>query len=265
MTNLLNHINTYADLTAYNNDMEKDYPNISYIKGTDEVKWNKYDPDHIVCVYNVTSTSEATTLLGLNINIKDITYQIIDGVKQDTVQKTYTFDTLGEHTVKYKLSGTSTSIQMFNFCITLTSVIIPSVVTSLGFGTFQLCSHLTSVIIPNTVTSFGVGSFQGCQKLLNIEIPSGVTVIPKALFNNCNSLRSLTMPSGITSIAENAFDGCRGLHDIMFKSITPPTLENINAFDSTNNCPIYVPAESVDAYKAASGWSSYADRIKPIS
>ena len=31
MTKILNHINTYADLTAYNNDMGKDFPNISYI------------------------------------------------------------------------------------------------------------------------------------------------------------------------------------------------------------------------------------------
>lgn len=57
--NLVNHINTYADLTAYNNDMEKNFPNISYIQGSDEVKWNKYDPyPRVIAKYNVTSTSE---------------------------------------------------------------------------------------------------------------------------------------------------------------------------------------------------------------
>ena len=102
MAKLLNHINTYADLTAYNNDMEKDFPNISYIQGSDELKWNKYDPDHIVCVYNVTSTSEATKLMYYTTGL---VYQIIDGVKQDAFQTTYTFDTLGEHTVKYKINS----------------------------------------------------------------------------------------------------------------------------------------------------------------
>jgi hypothetical protein len=36
-------------------------------------------------------------------------------------------------------------------------------------------------------------------------------------------------------------------------------------FDSTNNCPIYVPSGSVNTYKAADGWSNYASRIKAIS
>jgi len=37
-----------------------------------------------------------------------------------------------------------------------------------------------------------------------------------------------------------------------------------SAFNDTNNCPIYVPSESVEAYKSASGWSNYASRIQPI-
>jgi len=37
-----------------------------------------------------------------------------------------------------------------------------------------------------------------------------------------------------------------------------------DVFYDTNNCPIYVPAASVDAYKSASGWSAYASRIQAI-
>lgn len=33
----------------------------------------------------------------------------------------------------------------------------------------------------------------------------------------------------------------------------------------TNDCPIYVPDESVDAYMTATNWSELADRIKPMS
>ena len=192
MTKILNHINTYADLTAYNNDNDKNYPNIAYIQETNEVKWVKEDPNIVVCKYNVTSTSEATKLLGSSTGI---TYQIIDDVKQDTVQATYTFDTLGEHTVKYKLDG-----------------------TSIADNAFEDCSGLTSITIPNSVTSIGEIAFYGCSRLTSVTI----------------------------------------------HATTPPTLANINAFNRTNNCPIYVPAESVDAYMSATNWSLYTGRIQAI-
>lgn len=41
---LKNQINTYADLTAYNADHTKEYPNVSYIVATDEVKWFREEP-----------------------------------------------------------------------------------------------------------------------------------------------------------------------------------------------------------------------------
>jgi hypothetical protein len=41
-------------------------------------------------------------------------------------------------------------------------------------------------------------------------------------------------------------------------------LGNSNAFDNTNNCPIYVPSASVEAYKAATNWSSLSSRIQAI-
>lgn len=306
MTQIKNNINTYADLTAYNADTNKDYPNVSYIEGTDEVKWNKYDPDHIVCVYNVTSTSEATKLLNANTSI---TYQIIDGVQQQSVQTTYTFDTLGEHTVKYKLSGTNingtfygcsnlTSINIpsgvtsigygtFNNCSKLTSINIPSSVTSIGGWAFNQCKALTSITIPNSVTSIGDNAFQECSALTSVTIPSSVTSIGYQTFYYCTSLTSITIsdsvttignnvfygcsaltsviiPSSVTSIGGNVFYFCSSLTSVTIQATTPPTLGNNAVFYNTNNCPIYVPAESVAAYKAATNWSTYADRIQTI-
>ena len=215
MTKILNHINTYADLTAYNNDMSKDFPNISYIQGTDEVKWNKYDPYIIVCKYNVTSTSNATKLLDENVTIS---YQIIDGVKQDAVQMNYTFDALGEHTVKYKLNGTSIGQIAFLNCIGLTNITIPDSVTSIGNTAFSKCTGLTNVTIGN----------------------------------------------GVTSIGDYAFSGCSRLTSITIQATTPPTL-GTSPFKNTNNCPVYVPSESLEAYKTATNWKTYASRIQSIS
>lgn len=125
------------------------------------------------------------------------------------------------------------------------------------------------MIIPDYVTSIGTvvqgsdGSFYGCYYLTFVTIPNSVTSIGFAAFSECSSLTSVTIPDGVTSIGNNAFYGCRGLTSITCNAINPPILGNY-AFDDTNDCPIYVPASAVDAYKAAEGWSTYASRIQAI-
>lgn len=334
--NLANNINTYQTNTDYVNDMSKDFPNISYIQGTDEVKWVKEDPEHIVCKYNVTSTSEATKLLQTN---SGITYQIIDGVRQSSVQSTYIFDTMGEHTVKYKLSGTSinSSQTLFYMCPNLVSVVIPETITRIDGAIFYSCTNLANVVLPKTLTFIGARVFDYCSKLTTISIPNGVTEIRKCFtnsgltyidlpnsvttlrgtfdsseklkrvnsnvdgecnipdgvttidssaFNQCKSLTSITIPDSVTSIGSSAFSGCRGLtsvtigsgvtsigdqvttnsygiQSITINATTPPTITELTWQSTT--CPIYVPAESIEAYKTTGNWVTYADRIQPIS
>ena len=57
----------------------------------------------------------------------------------------------------------------------LTSITIPSSVTSLGEACFSLCSGLTSITIPSSVTSLGDYCFYDCDGLTSITIPSSVT------------------------------------------------------------------------------------------
>ena len=76
-------------------------------------------------------------------------------------------------------------------------------------------------------------------------------------------ITSLSIPDGTTKIGYGAFYNCSRLTSVTIKATTPPTLTS-GAFNDTNNCPIYVPAESVDAYKTATNWSAYADRIQAI-
>jgi len=147
-------------------------------------------------------------------------------------------------------------------CYSLTSITIPNSVTTIGYYAFSSCSGLTSIDIPNSVTSIGAAAFQSCIGLTSITIPSGVTSISGSVFESCSSLTSITIPNSVTSIGLAAFSSCSGLTSITVEATTPPTLGHANAFSNTNDCPIYVPSGSVEAYKSASGWSDYANRIQ---
>jgi len=189
------------------------------------------------------------------------------------------------HEVVIPSCVTSIGFNVFKFCNELTSVTISNSVIEIRDSAFER-SGLTSVTIPNNVTSLGHHAFSDCDNLISVSIGSGVTVINQYTFSACNGLTSVNIPDGVTSISYEAFHGCsgltsisipatvtsieymafyncNGLASIICNTINPPYLGG-EAFTATNNCPIYVPASSVDAYKAAEGWSSYASRIQAI-
>ena len=100
--------------------------------------------------------------------------------------------------------------------------------------------------------------YYDCSSLTSINIPDGVTSIWDRAFYGCSSLTSITIPDGVTSIWDRAFYGCSSLTSITLLSTVPCEIgEDVFAF--TNDCPIYVPSGSVNAYKEA--WPQWADRI----
>ena len=183
-------------------------------------------------------------------------------------------------------SVTSIEKRTFEGCTSLTSITIPDGVTLIGQGAFMDCWSLASIMIPDSVTSIEHGAFQGCTRLTNITIPDSVTTIEYSTFDGCRSLTSITIPNSVTSIESNSFSDCTGLTFILIPdSVThigssaflncrsleyatvyatvPPTCGSavfLNEYENSQ-FPIYVPAESVNAYKTTSGWSKYANRI----
>ena len=161
-------------------------------------------------------------------------------------------------------SVTSIGQSAFSNCCSLTSIVIPNSVTSIGIRAFDTCSNLTSVTIGNSVTSIGQNAFNSCGRLTSIVIPNSVTSIDISAFQNCNSLTSVTIGNSVTSIGRSVFQGCTSLSSITSLNTTPPTLQSSIFQNVPANCAIYVPAASVDAYKAANYWSSRASYIMPI-
>ena len=143
------------------------------------------------------------------------------------------------------------------------AITIPDGVTSIGVYAFCGCRSLISITIPDGVTSIEKGAFQDCSSLTSIAIPDGVTNLGVYAFMACTSLTSITIPESVTDIGYYACSYCSSLTCITVNPEVPPT-GSWDMFRGTNNAPIYVPTESVEAYKSAQYWSDYADRIQAI-
>ena len=84
----------------------------------------------------------------------------------------------------------------------------------IGAHAFSGCRSLTSLTLPSGVTSIGEYAFSGCSGLTSLTLPSGVTSIGDYAFYGCSGLTSLTLPSSVTSsIGRWVFDGCYNLKE----------------------------------------------------
>ncbi|MBO5961839.1 MAG: leucine-rich repeat protein [Alistipes sp.] len=102
----------------------------------------------------------------------------------------------------------------------------------------------------------------------NYTIPDHATSIGDYAFSDCTSLVSITIPDRVTSIGDFTFYNCTSLTSVYCKATTPPwegynmfSYYNCGFFYTTIGCKIYVPRNSVKAYKSAEYWKWYAGDI----
>lgn len=152
---------------------------------------------------------------------------------------------------------------LFNGNSGLKTVSLPQTVRTISLEAFKDCSALLSVTMQEGVTRIGGNAFQGCNSLRRFQMPSTVTSIGSFVLQGSSLITSLVIPENVSSIDTFSLYGCSGLTSVTVLGEQPATL-GFRALDETNDCPIYAPAASVDAYKKADGWKEYASRIQAI-
>ena len=170
----------------------------------------------------------------------DYWYKILD---DETVQITSYKGSDAEIELPSEINGKKVvgiTTNAFNKCTTLTSVIIPEGIKSIGKGAFMSCTNLTNVTIPNTVTTIGESAFSYCLKLTSITIPDSVITIDKSAFYNCKSVASITIGNSVTSIGRSAFDNCKSLTSVTIPdSVT--SIGNSAFYGCTNLTSVNIP------------------------
>ena len=134
----------------------------------------------------------------------------------------------------------------FCLCSSLTEIVIPNSVASIGDSAFLGCISLTEIVIPNSVICLNGNPFIGwkgkleClspsfvyednilfnkdksriisfrnQKLTLYVIPNSVTSIGDSAFYDSRSLSNIVIPNSVTSIGDSAFEGCNSLGSLV--------------------------------------------------
>lgn len=179
--------------------------------------------------------------------------------------------------------------EAFSGCSKLTSISLPSTIQNLTgktfanwYGTLKVtsndlsfengalfnsnkqkliayCSNSNNYTIPTSVTSIGKGAFYGCNNLNTLTISENVTDIDTEAFSNCINLTTVAIPASVTRIGEGAFVDCTALTEVTCKATVVPNSTNSFSEDGTmpSEVKLYVPAESLDAYKTSPTWNIF--------
>ena len=164
----------------------------------------------------------------------------------------------------------------------ITSVTLPASVTSFGQGAFADCPYLTYIDVDDANTTFFDDNGVVYQKKADgtyalvavpgarekITILEGTTEIADCAFDGCFRITNVTIPATVTKIGIYAFTGS-GIETITCLNPTPPEVDGrtsgfikdhgfIKMLNEHKNITVYVPAESVNAYKAHADWKDFS-------
>lgn len=134
---------------------------------------------------------------------------------------------------------------------------------------FMSCGKLAGDIHLPSLESIGAGCFY-YTSIKRVTSLGNLVVIGKdtdafGIFHNCRSLEYVSLPSSVEAIGNNTFNSCISLSEVIIEATTPPIVGAKTFAYTPDTMSIYVPDQSLEAYRNAENWSAYADKIKPLS
>ncbi len=184
---------------------------------------------------------------------------------------------------------TAIGVEAFMNCSRMVSIQIPEGVTTIGASAFNDCASLMSINLPNSVNQLGYSVFEGCNRLTEpvynkfifafmprtysgkYAIPDSIVSVAGYAFYNCRLLTKVILPASTEQIGILAFNECTALEKVICYAIIPPTCQDYAFIYSDfeegariTKSALYVPEESIDAYRNADTWKEF-NPILPIS
>lgn len=123
---------------------------------------------------------------------------------------------------------------------------------------------LTFFEFPLAATSTLVAMFMDCTKLRSVRLSPGIAKFKDYTFDDCDQLEMAEWPATITYVGHWCFTS-KLIKKLKVLAKTPPTLSSNEIFAHMDWPQIYVPDESLEAYKAAEIWKNHTGKIHPLS
>lgn len=130
---------------------------------------------------------------------------------------------------------------------------LSSDISKLGME-FEGCKSLKAVSVAGGM--IGSFAFDGCESLVSVGIAEGVKTIGEYAFDGCTSLKRILLPASLQEIKHETFRNVV-FEEITCLAVTPPSIRD-NTF-TDYSAHLCVPAESMAAYAAATGWKKFSN------
>lgn len=144
----------------------------------------------------------------------------------------------------------------------ITNLVIPNDITEVKNRTFQGGSNFTSLTLHDGITAIGNYAFYECDKIKSLTLPNSITKIGVQAFYDSGLTGEVIIPNSVTELGYNAFSNT-GITSFIINNTTPIQIQQYqNPFNESGI--IYVPAESLNLYRTATGWSAFKSRIMPL-